>query len=1178
MNYHLNRWVFSLKKYPSVCRVLFIMRCISLFILLGTLQSLASISYSQVALLTFERENTSVLEVLSAIENQSEFYFTYSQDLIDVNQKTTIKVKDKGINEVLDLLFNGKGVKYTITDRHVVLYKEVASAKATKKNEAIAKSYQQTKSISGKVIDEFGEPLIGVNVQVKGTTNGTITAIDGSFNLSNVPDNGILVVSYIGYVTQEIHVGNSNSFSITLKEDTQTLEEVVVVGYGTQKKHSLTGAVTAISSEDIQTTKTENMVNNLQGKMSGLLIRQKTGEPGEFDNLISIRGYGDPLLVIDGVTREKEELAQLNSEDIESVSILKDASAAIYGMNSANGVIIVTTKKGVAQKTRVSYSGMFGMKHATGMEETVDAYTFRLMENEMSRNGKKAEVYTQDVLDKYKNGVEGYQDWDWIDMYMNKLASQTSHTVSVRGGSDKVQHFTSFGYNRDNGLLKSGVQYYERFNFRTNVTSELAKGLTMNVKVSGRWDQTQRPREDFQWTFKTLLVNDRGVGPYAMGTTDHFSDIAPENKNPAALVDADTDGYRRFRGLTYNADLDLTWKVPFVDGLSVGVLGSFNGNNRNNSELQKSYQLYDYFTDTPTKTFGEDRYKNTMGIFQKLYGRVQANYSNTFGLHNLNATAVAEMSGSRYDELMGSRKYAGYYSNDILNQADQSTADNSGFRRETRLAAYLMRANYDFAGKYLLEVVARYDGSYRYAKGHRWAFFPSFSAGWRISEENFMKGLPFITNMKFRASYGKSGYDAGNPFQYVAGYTQAMHGNNDDRKPIGYVLDGSNQTIGMQAPGVVLDNLSWVVSKTVNVGLDVELWNGKLFSTVELFRRKNDGILASRLQDIPNTFGASFPDENINSNENRGFELELGTRGKISKDWSYKLSANYTFVRAKNLHVEEGEFSSSMSRWLYSKDHRTVNGFWDHSGNGMWIQKYNGQYSSLAELETAPLYGGSNGNSMMLPGAFRIVDRNGDGVINMYDMKPESRSTGTNPPYQFGLNIGLTYKDFDMNILLQGASGYVIGYANDDVFGYGSKTNPTLMKKYMDRWHTANVTDDPYNPATQWISGKYPALRRDFTGTKDNGNSWGEGAISFWNPDATYLRLKSLEIGYTLPKSVTGKAGISSCRFFLNGFNLYTWCDSLLKNADPEREERSWGASLAYPLMKSYNIGLNMNF
>lgn len=1028
---------------------------------------------------------------------------------------------------------------------------------------------QNDAAIKGTILDENGLPIVGASVLVKGTGNGAVTDLDGHFNIPNVPSSATLVISYVGYQTKQLKVGNTRNMKLTMQVDSKSLNEVVVVGYGTQKKSTLTGAVTSIGAQDIVSTKTENLITNLEGKMPGLLIRQKTGEPGTFDNMISIRGYGEPLLVIDGVTAEMSELAQINSNDIENISILKDASAAIYGMNSANGVIIITTKQGKTERARVSYTGLFGIKQATGMEKTVDAYTFRLMENEMARNGKKAQVYTDDLLEKYRTGEQGYQDWDWLDMYMNKTAFQTSHDVSVRGGSDRVKYFTSLGYNRDEGLLKSGVQYYERVTMRSNITANLSKNLVMNVKFGGRWDRTQRPREDFQWTYKTLLVNDRGVGPYAIGSTNHFSDIQPESKNAAALTDPNIDGYRRNRELDYKVDVDLTWKVPYVDGLSLTALGSYQGHHYNDTQLQKAYQLYDYFTDTPTKTYGTNHYSSQMGIYEKAYGRLQANYDHTFGQHRLAATAVMEASMGQYDELQGARDYAGFYSNDILNQADASTATNSGYRNEFRLAAFLGRVNYDYAGKYLLELVGRYDGSYRYAPGHRWTFFPSMSLGWRVSEEKFIKdNLSWVNNLKLRFSYGKSGYDAGSAFQYVAGYTKSS---------LGYLLGGNSQTMGMEAPGVVLDNLSWVVSKTANLGLDMELWNGKFYGTLELFLRKNTGLLANRLMDIPNTFGASFPQENINSNETRGIEIQVGTRGKIGKDFTYNVSGNFTYVRPKNLYVEHAAYSSSMNRWLYGTDHRTIGGFWDHS-NGMWIQKTDGRFQSLAELETAPLYGGSNGNSMMLPGSFRIVDRNGDGVIDMYDMTPTSRATGSNPPFQYGMNIALTYRNFDMNILLQGAGGFVIGYANDDVFGYGSKTNPTLMAKYMDRWHTANATDDPYDPTTKWVSGKYPALRRDFSGTKDNGNSWGDGAIDFWNPNATYLRLKSLEIGYTLPKTLTSKIGISSCRVYVNGFNLLTFCNSQLKNADPEREERDWGASLAYPLMKSYNIGLNVNF
>lgn len=489
----------------------------------------------------------------------------------------------------------------------------------------------------------------------------------------------------------------------------------------------------------------------------------------------------------------------------------------------------------------------------------------------------------------------------------------------------------------------------------------------------------------------------------------------------------------------------------------------------------------------------------------------------SFNLHNLNITAVAELSGTRRDNLSGARQYSELFTNDILDQASSGTATNSGYRRLGRLAAYLMRVNYDYAGKYLVEAVARYDGSYRYAPRHRWAFFPSFSVGWRISEESFIREkLPFITNLKLRASFGKSGYDAGDAFQYISAYTAGS---------LGYVFDGNSQVTGMVAPGVVTDNLSWVTSTISNVGLDFDLWNGKLSGSIEWFNRKNEGILADRVQSVPNTFGASFPQENLNSNQNRGFEISLGHRGKVGKDFEYSVSANFTYAREKNLHVEHGEYTSSMDRWQNGSENRNQ--------NVMWLYKYDGQYTSLEQYETAPLLGGNLGNSKMLPGSFRLLDLNGNGMIDWNDRVPEFWATGANPPIQYGLTLAASYKNFDLNMLFQGASGYSIGYANDDVWGYGAKTNKTyLLEKFMDRWHTVNVTDDPYNPSTQWVAGYYPALRSDFSNTTDNGNQWNNG-ISFWNPLATYLRLKSLEIGYTLPKSLMKKIGINSARFLL---------------------------------------------
>lgn len=1027
---------------------------------------------------------------------------------------------------------------------------------------------QNAVSVKGVIIDNQKQPVIGASVFEKGKSgNGSVTDIDGHFQIS-VPADAVLIFSSIGYKTIELQA--KPDMTVVLEEDSMLLEDVVVVGYGTQKKESLTGAITAIKSDDIQTTKTESLISNIQGKMSGLLIRQKTGEPGTFDNMISIRGYDTPLIVIDGITREgTDEFAQLTSDDIESISILKDASASIYGMNSANGVIIVTTKRGRRQKPTVSYSGLVGMKEPTGMESTMDAYNYRLMANEMARNGQTALPYSDDIIEKYRTGAEGYKDWDWINLYMKKFAFQQNHDISVRGGSEKVQYFVSLGYNNDNGLLKSNIQWYKRYSIRANVNIELAKSLHLNIGVSGRMDNTQRAKEDFQWTFKTLMVNDRGVGPFTIGNNQHYSQIEPESKNPEALVHKDGNGYRQNRNLTYQTNLELKWDLPWVKGLSLSALGSFDGYSHNSSELSRSYQIYDYFTDESKGSKDTDQYTSTIWLNQKMYGRIQANYSHAFGKHNLAATAVAEMSETRWDYLMGSRKYSDLYTNDILDQASSGTASNAGNRSLKRLAAWLGRVNYDYAGKYLVEAVVRYDGSYRYAPGHRWAFFPSFSAGWRISEESFIKNnAKWISNIKLRASYGKSGYDAGDAFAYVYGYTQ---GNQS------YTFDGSTLTSPMVAPGVVTDRLSWVKSEIINAGLDFGFLGGRIYGTVEVFQRYNDGILADRSINVPNTFGASFPKENINTTYNRGIEFEIGTKGMIGKDFSYGLSANYTYARFKYGHVEGEKYSSQYDRWQNCKSGRTMGGFWDHD-RGLFMAKYDGQYQNISEYETAPLMGGSAGNSKLLPGSFRILDLNGDGKIDYNDQVPEFWGTGTNPPIQYGFNISLQYKNIDLNILLQGAAAFRIGYANDDIWGYGAKTNPTLMTKYYDRWHAADATADPYDPNTKWVSGKYPALRKSFDGTLDNGNSWGQGAISFWNPDATYLRVKSVELGYNLPKDICKKLGLSSGRIYVNGFNLFTFCNKLLKNADPEREERDWGANLAYPLMRTYNFGVNINF
>lgn len=1134
--------------------------CILLFCLLGTLQLLAVIEHPQISKLALEEGNTTIQEVLSTIEREKGYYFTYNLNQVDVSKMTTAQVTNQDITTILNMLFPDGDVAYTINDRHVVLYKN--DTPNTKTNtRAQSPVPQQSRTITGTVVDERGDALIGVNILVSGTTKGVITDIDGHFTLSDIISTNTLTISYVGFLTQNISVGNTSNFRIILLEDSQRLEDLVVVGYGTQKKSTLTGSVATIGSEDIVATKSENTISNLQGKVTGLMIRQQTGEPGVFDNMVSIRGYGEPLVVIDGITRPSyagtAELAQLNSDDIESVSILKDASASIYGMNAANGVIIVTTKKGQDGKARISYSNLLGMKMATGMEFTVDAYTYRVMANEMQRNIGAAPAYTDDILQNFKEGKRGYTDNNWVDQYLLDWAFQQQHNISVRGGTDKVKYFNSFGYVQDNGLLKGGNQYYRRFNFRSNVNAELAKGLNLSVSLSGRLDTRQAPRDDFQWVYKVLMMNDRGTGPYVLDNPDHLTAIAPENKNIVALMDPDIDGYRRYRNLQYQTIAELTYKVPFVNGLSLSLLASYDGLNNNESKLHKKYDLYNYLSDEFVVTNGAGTYWNSLRLNEKGYIRGQANYTQTFNdKHNLSLLGVAEMTGTRYDILESTGAYADIFTTDIINGTTASERSSNGKREFTRLAAYLGRANYDFDGKYLVEVVARYDGSYRYANSKRWVFFPSASVGWRVSEESFIKdNLTFVNNLKLRASYGESGRDAGDPFQYVAGYTAVSNRS--------YVFNDGALTTGMVPPGVVNDNLSWVTSVTSNVALDFDLFNGLIGGSVEYFQRKNTGLLATRIQSVPNTFGASFPDENINSNLNRGIDLTLTHRNNIGRDFSYSVSANFTYARLKTLHSERAPFSSQWDRWKNGNENR-------YTGR-MWMYEWSGQYTSLQQYETAPLLGGTMGNSRMLPGSYKIVDSNGDGIIDGNDQVPNFWTFGAvNPPIQYGMTLTAKYKSFDFSALFQGAAGYTINYRNNDIWGYGRF--PCLHEKYLDRWHTVNITDDPYNPGSQWISGYYPALRTNTNNTTD------QNVIDIWRPNAIYLRMKSIEFGYNIPKNVLQSVNISSARIYVNGNNLLTFCRKDLRDADPERQERSYDANLAYPLMKSLNVGINVNF
>ena len=1049
---------------------------------------------------------------------------------------------------------------------------------------ASSNDFQQV-AVSGKITDAAtGEALAGVNIKILGTTTGAISDVNGSFSFPSVDRNASLVISFIGYVTQTIPVAGQTVINVALVAETKVLDEVVVVGYGSQKKATLTGAVSSVNSSQLTATKSLSVAASIQGKIPGVQIRQQTGEPGTFNTRINVRGFGEPLLVVDGVVREgaivngqvqsgMSDFERLNPDDIESVSVLKDASASIYGLGAANGVIIVTTKKGFAGKTEFSLNTLYSFKQPTNdwSKINVDAYTMRYMWNEMARNSEKVPATSDTDLALWKaNDTPGYTDFNWWKALVRDHVNSGELQFNARGGNDVITFFSSFGYNNDGGYFKNNeLEQYKKYTFRTNVEAKLAKGLRMNVSFYGRYENTVQPTRGTTWTFKRIITNDRGIGPYTLATKDtipsarHYTQVPSENTNVFGELSKAASGYNQTLGFQYQTTVDVNYDIPFIKGLSVGVTGAYDGMLTDNRVLYKNFMMYSYTKDQPvSSSLAPTTYANTITNFSRQDLQAKLNYRRDFGSHSIGATLVYEVRTTDNNFVNARRQYDDLYTKDIIAQGSLTNMQTGGNRTEVANLSYLGRLNYNYKNKYLVELSFREDGTYRYAPSQRWGFFPGVSAGWRIGQEEFFKNLlPMVSDLKLRASWGKSGRDAGNPFQYYSGYSfGGISG--------GFVFNPGVLTLGMVPPGVVNSNLTWVNTTTSDIGLDLDMWKGKLGFIFDLFRRNENGLLGTRTTALPNTFGASFPQENLNSQFEQGYDLSITHRNTIGKI-SYGITGTLTYSRTYLTHVERSPNQSTWDVWYNANDTKNDQG---RIQGRVFGYKRDGIFTSVTETETAVLSGGTSGNYFMLPGMDKLVDVNGDGVINGNDQLPIMWSgQSTNPPLQFGLNGNVSYMNFDLTFSLAGSSLFSMSKSRTDQWGYGTQYQ-MFLARFLDRWHTENTTDNPFDPATKWIPGKWEALTQNASGTT-TGNSTDK-----WRMDATYLRVKTVELAYNIPAKYSKVVGLKSARVFFNGYNLFTFCNDFLKDMDPERDEGSYGAGNTYPIMRSYNFGLNIKF
>lgn len=1023
----------------------------------------------------------------------------------------------------------------------------------------------QQRTVRGTVSDASGEPVIGASVRVDGTTRGTITNLDGQFTIE-ASGSDKLTISFIGY-QDAVVTASSTNLAVTLKEDSKILDEVVVVGYGTQKKATLTGAVSAVNNKEMVVTKNENVVNMLSGKIPGVRISQKSSQPGEFDNSIDIRGMGEPLIVVDGIPRDKAYFSRMDANEIENVSVLKDASAAIYGIRAANGVILVTTKRGESTdgKFDITFSANYGWQQFLYVPETASAVDHMLLVNEKKYNSfgdnypiRTTPKYTWDEMLEYSTGRRLGTNWT-KELFKDNVPQQ-QYNISLNGGSEKITYFFNLGYLKQEGSYRSGSLNYDRWNFRGNVDAKITKRLKTSVQMSGYMDEKNQPFTDIWSVYKKAWTYKPTSQAWIDGDHDlpGYDTEMLESENPVASTDSRFTGYRREKRTNFNGSLALTYDIPGVKGLNARAFYSYDYYTTNNTEFKRLYQLYNRGVDGELEAYSRNTDPYLRRSTDPSYGTVMQlslNYANKFGDHNVGALLLFEEQYNNWDSFHAQRVMLLDGEDLVYGEDDEQIGSMDGAGEKTR-QALVGRLNYDYKGRYMVDFSFRYDGTSSFPKGSRWGFFPAVSAGWRVSEEAFMKEwIPFLSNLKLRASYGEMGDDGG-----ASNYPQTAVAYEIKKNEIGYFYNGKYMS-GVSATAIPNPALTWYTAKTYNLGIDFDLWNQKLSGTIEVFKRKRDGLLATSSAIIPGTVGASMPNENIESDETFGWEISLGHRNTIS-GVTYWANGQISATKNRWRYHLDGQAENSMRNWY----RQNVSG----RNKDIWFAyEEGGRFTSYDQIR----YHGTTGANLgqgTLPGDYWYQDWNGDGIVNDDDRHPVANFNL--PVFNYGITLGAAWKGIDLSMNWQGAAGVYNSY--DEVFTEVAPFNGgAVLDIYKDRWHTANLSDDPWNPNTQWISGLYPAT----------GHSFNTGSTGIKN--TSYLRLKTLEVGYTLPKIWIRKVGIQDLRVYVNAYNLLTITS--LDNIDPERPGRQGGANendkagilfYNYPVNRTFNIGATLKF
>lgn len=1045
-----------------------------------------------------------------------------------------MKKKLENMNQRLQVVSTKTGLVVTMLTFFLLCFNGIITGNGTSMTNSVAEQ-QQEKRITGKVTDKSGTALPGVSVVVKGTTTGMVTDTDGNFSLL-VPANAqTLSFSFVGMQIQEVTIGTQQVFNVILEESAIGLEEVVVVGYGTTKKATVTGSISTVDGNKLKASPSINLANSLAGRLPGLVAVSRSGEPGYDGALLRIRGsntLGDnsPLIVVDGITNRN--LEGINSADIESMTVLKDASAAIYGSQAANGVILITTKRGLEGKPAVSITLNQGWSMPTVLPKMADAATYAQMVNEIDLYRSRPATYSQDEIQKYKDGSDPwkYPNTDWFAETYKALTRQNIVNVSLTGGSDRLKYFFSAGYKYQDGNYQKSATNYSQADFRSNIDGKISDNIKLSIDLSGRQENRNSPTRDAATIFSAAMRSFPTMPAYWPNGLPG-PDIE-RGENPVVMATSAT-GYDKDIRYIMESNVKFDVTIPWVKGLSVTGNASIDKNFQNRKLWQTPWFLYSWDRQTydennepllikGSRGYPEPRLTQSMSDGHRATLNALINYEHSFAdKHDIKVLAgVERIKGESMDFWASRRYFVSTVAQELFAGGDLEKNNNGSASASARLN-YFGRINYNYLEKYLAEFVWRYDGSYIFPAESRFGFFTGISLGWRISEEEFWKEkISFINYFKIRGSWGQTGNDRIEEYQYLSSYGFGHS----------YIFDHGLETKTLNELRVPNPNVTWEVANQTNIGFDAQLFGEKLTLSADYFYNLRTNILWWRNASVPATTGLDLPRENIGEVINQGFEYEVGYKNSIG-DFSYQVSVNGAHQKNKIKFWDETPGVP---------DYQKSTG---HPMNAELYYQAIGIFKDQAAVDAYPHWDNAR------PGDIIFEDVNKDEKIDGLDRVRNDKTDL--PTFTGGMNINLAYKNFYATILFQGATGATtMHYSMSGTFGN------FMQEDAEGRWTEDNP--DATKPRAWNFSDEY--WMADYTINN-----------TYFLRSTDYLRLKNVELGYNLPGTINDKLGIKGLRIYFSGLNLLTL--DKLENYDPETNYYR-----GYPPLKVYNVGISLTF